>query len=275
MDNQMEFSAGTVDEAIEKGLKALGKTRDEVDIVVIDSGAKGIFGIGSRPASVSLKVKESAAKAPQSESSQTGRTVKPESDKISAKEISEELPGDVNEADTTEAESENEEEKTAGEELVDETALKATVTVVEDLIDKMHIKASVTGRIGKLETSGNQEMILVDIKGDDLSYLIGRHSETLNAFQYITSLIVGRELGHWVPMMIDVQGYRERRERQLRQMAIHMADQVTRSGRRISLEPMPGTERRIIHLALRDRNDIYTESVGEEPNRKVVIYPKN
>ena len=272
MDNQMEFSAGTVDEAIEKGLKALGKTRDEVEIVVIDSGAKGIFGLGSRPASVSIKVKEPVAKAPQPEYSQVNQTIKTQSEKISAKEIDEELSSNDNEMDIAEA---DEEEKTIGDELVDETALKATVTIVEDLIDKMHIKANVTGRIGKLETSGNQEMILVDIKGDDLSYLIGRHSETLNAFQYITSLIVGRELGHWVPMMIDVQGYRERRERQLRQMAIHMADQVTRSGRRISLEPMPGTERRIIHLALRDRNDIYTESVGEEPNRKVVIYPKN
>lgn len=271
----MEFSAGTVDEAIEKGLKALGKTRDEVDIVVIDSGAKGIFGIGSRPASVSIKVKESAAKAPHTEYAQANQTVKPQSDKMPVKEISEALSDNGNEAELNEAESENEEEKTFGEELVDATALKTTLTVVEDLIDKMHIKANVTGRIGKVETSGNQEMILIDIKGDDLSYLIGRHSETLNAFQYITSLIVGRELGHWVPMMIDVQGYRERRERQLRHMAIHMADQVTRSGRRISLEPMPGTERRIIHLALRDRNDIYTESVGEEPNRKVVIYPKN
>ena len=75
--------------------------------------------------------------------------------------------------------------------------------------------------------------------------------------------------------MIDVQGYRERRERQLRQMSLRMADQVVKTGRRISLEPMSATERRIIHLALRDNKDIMTESIGEEPNRKVVIYPKD
>ena len=74
--------------------------------------------------------------------------------------------------------------------------------------------------------------------------------------------------------MIDVQGYRERRERQLRQMALRMADQVSKTGRKISLEPMTATERRIIHLALRDNPQITTESIGEEPNRKVVILPK-
>ena len=96
-----------------------------------------------------------------------------------------------------------------------------------------------------------------------------------NSLQYITSLIVGREVGHWVPLVIDVQGYRERRERQLRQMATRMAEQVAKTGRRISLEPMSATERRIIHLALRDNSQIMTESIGEEPNRKVVIYPKD
>ncbi len=76
-------------------------------------------------------------------------------------------------------------------------------------------------------------------------------------------------------MMIDVQGYRERREKQLHQMALRLSEQVVKSGRRISLEPMPGTERRLIHLILRERTDVYTESIGEEPNRKVVIFPKD
>src|SRR5690606_8738709 len=108
----------------------------------------------------------------------------------------------------------------------------------------------------------------------DLSILIGRRSETLNSLQYISSLIIAKELGEWVPLMIDVQGYRERRERQLRLLARRMADQVVHTGRRQNLEPMPANERRVIHLELRNHDTVTTESVGEEPNRKVTIVLK-
>jgi spoIIIJ-associated protein len=117
-------------------------------------------------------------------------------------------------------------------------------------------------------------LVMVEVRGDDLSILIGRRSETLNALQYIASLIVSKELDRWVPMSIDVQGYRARRERQLRILARRMADQAVHTGRRQSLEPMPANERRLVHLELRDHPDVYTESVGEEPNRKVNILLK-
>jgi len=114
----------------------------------------------------------------------------------------------------------------------------------------------------------------VDIQGDDLSILIGKRSETLSALQYISSLIVGKELGRWTPMIIDVQGYRSRRERALRQLARRMADQAVATGRRQVLEPMPASERRVVHLELRNHPHVYTESMGEEPNRKVTIVLK-
>ena len=114
-------------------------------------------------------------------------------------------------------------------------------------------------------------MAIVNIEGKDLSILIGRRSETLNAMQYITSLIVNKELGRWVPTQIDVQGYRIRRERQLRQLGRRMAEQAIQSGRKQTLEPMPANERRVIHLELREHSQVFTESVGEEPYRKVTI----
>ena len=92
--------------------------------------------------------------------------------------------------------------------------------------------------------------------------------------QYITNLIVGKELGHWVPLMIDVQGYRHRREMQLRKLARRMAEQALHTGRRQVLEPMPANERRLIHLELRDFPGVQTESIGEEPVRKVTIFVK-
>jgi spoIIIJ-associated protein len=104
--------------------------------------------------------------------------------------------------------------------------------------------------------------------------LIGRRSETLNAFQYVASLIVGKETQQFVQLSVDVEGYRDRREKQLIQMAKRMADQVTKSGRRQTLEPMPSAERRVIHIALRDHPAVKTESTGDDPYRKVAIIPK-
>jgi spoIIIJ-associated protein len=152
--------------------------------------------------------------------------------------------------------------------------LQVTREVVAGLLEKMHIVAKVDTRFIDPLDDQDERVVLVDIQGNDLSILIGRRNEVLNALQYITSLILGKELGHWVPLLIDVQGYRLRRERQLRQIARRMAEQTIHTGRRQSLEPMPANERRIIHLELRDHPQVTTESVGEEPNRKVTIVLK-
>ena len=93
--------------------------------------------------------------------------------------------------------------------------LKITKTVVEELLERMRVKAKIEPRYVEPEDEKDRRVILVDIQGNDLSILIGRRSETLNALQYIASLIASKEAGKWVPMMIDVQGYRERRNRQL------------------------------------------------------------
>jgi spoIIIJ-associated protein len=114
----------------------------------------------------------------------------------------------------------------------------------------------------------------VDVSGNDLSILIGRQAETLNALQYIAGLMVGKELGRSIPVVIDVEGYRQRRTQQINQLARRMADQAVKTGRRQVLEPMPANERRLIHIELRNHPQVMTESVGEEPHRKVTIIPK-
>jgi spoIIIJ-associated protein len=93
--------------------------------------------------------------------------------------------------------------------------------------------------------------------------------------QYITSLVVGRELGRWVPLQVDVQHYRQRREEELRRLARRIADQVINTGRKQTLEPMPSNERRIVHIELRKNPQVETESVGEDPQRKVTVIPVN
>jgi spoIIIJ-associated protein len=151
--------------------------------------------------------------------------------------------------------------------------LDHTEAVISRMLHLLNLEAQVSAHYGATERDGRRN-IHVDIRGKDLSVLIGRRSETLSAFQYIASLIVGKETQQFVQLVVDVEGYRDRREKQLIQMAKRMADQVAKSGRRQTLEPMPSSERRIIHIALRDHPDVKTESTGEEPYRKVVIMPK-
>jgi spoIIIJ-associated protein len=154
-----------------------------------------------------------------------------------------------------------------------EDALRVTCETVMELLERMGVGGHVETRWGEAE-EGETRHLLVDIRGDDLSILIGRRGETLAALQYITRLIVGKELGQPAPIVVDVQGYRARRERQLRQLARRMASQAVDFGRTMTLEPMPANERRIIHLELRERQDVYTESVGEGEHRKVTIIPR-
>ncbi len=142
-----------------------------------------------------------------------------------------------------------------------------------ELLEKMNIPAHIEVRYGEPDEEG-QRPVLVDVQGEDLGVLIGRRAEILNALQYIVNLIVSKQVEHWVQVIIDVQGYRVRHERQLRQIAQRMADQAMKAGRRQILEPMSASDRRIIHLELRDHPSVTTQSVGEEPTRKVTIVPK-
>lgn len=246
----LEVTAATVEEAIEKGLNDLKLSIDDVEITTVEEGSKGFLGIGIRPARIAINVKPGI---------NHGTVPEPSKEPILHSLETESHPiGQIKPASNF------------GEDLI----LKTARETVSELLEKMHISAQVTSSFTEVVDENGQPGVLVEVTGDDLSILIGRKSETLNALQYITSLIVGKKLAKWVPLTIDVEGYRARRERQLTQLALRMAEQVVATGRKQSLEPMPANERRIIHLALRDHPQVTTESVGEEPNRKLTIIPK-
>lgn len=241
----LEIIAPTVDEAVARGLSQLGLSRELVDVEVLDTGSRGLFGLGSRQARIRLSIK----------SAEPRPIAQPQGNETPAIPVSKPAQPAV-----------EVEVSVAGNPQI----LKSASAVVGELLEKMSIKATVSASF----VQGEEEetpMVLVEVQGNDLSILIGRRSETLNALQYISSLIVCKEVGHWVPLTIDIQGYRQRRERQLRQMARRMAEQAVHTGRRQVLEPMPANERRVIHLELRDHPLVMTESTGEEPNRKVTI----
>lgn len=250
----LEMIAPTVEEAVERGASQLGISKDLLDIEVLDSGSKGLFGIGGRQARVRLSIKQST-------------------DKPTSTAQPKELPTSQKETQVVVSPSDNEFED--DHESSHDPVLEVAKEVVAELLEKMHVTAQVTTKYVPPSDDHDRKMVMVEIQGRDLSILIGRRSETLNALQYITSLIVAKEHGEWIPLMIDVQGYRERRERQLRVLARRMAEQVVHTKRRLNLEPMPANERRVIHLELRDHELVSTESVGEEPNRKVTIFLKH
>jgi spoIIIJ-associated protein len=273
----LEIIAPTVEEALEQGLNQLGLTADAVSVEVLDSGSKGLFGLGGRQVRVRLSVNPPPGSEPlpppepkaatsservpakKAESApKTRESKRPREEKPRVEKKAEEKPAPV---------------PTRRIDELNDPLLNASEEVVSKLIHHLGLKAQVSAHFDE-SSSDDRHNILVDVRGDDLSALIGRHAETLNAFQHVASLIVGKETQQWVQLTIDVEGYRARREKQLRQLARRMADQVTKTGRKMTMEPMPSSERRVVHIELRGDPAVTTESAGEEPYRKVVILPK-
>ena len=252
----LEIIAPTVDEAVQKGLADLGLPRDAVEIEVLDEGGKGLFGLGNRQARIRLTV---LSELDQPE------TISPDSE-------TDPTTGIEPESVVEEVEDYFDEEEPPF--IGDDYILEVARDVVGELLEKMKVRATVTSEYLPDSDARSRVPIRVNIQGDDLSYLIGRQAETLNSLQYISSLIINKEIGRSIPLIVDVEGYRIRRENQLRQLARRMADQAISTGRRQVLEPMPASERRIVHIELRDNPQVTTESIGEEPKRKVTIIPE-
>ncbi len=245
----LEVIAPSVEEAVEKGLKELGLSKEDVEVEVLDSGKRSLFKLASRQARVRLKMKLS------------------DDVEINNLQQGEEANVELDENNSSSDES-----------IVDDNdldeGLKVARNTINTLLDEMNVEANVHVEYGEMDGQ-HIAPILINLEGNDLSFLIGRKSETINALQYITNLIVGKKLNRWIPLQIDVQNYRVRRERELRKLARRIADQVVTSGRKQYLEPMPPNERRIIHIELRENPDVITESSGEDPHRKVVVSLKD
>lgn len=269
----LEIIAPTVEEAIAQGLAQLGLSADAVSVEVLDAGSKGFFGLGKTQVRVRLTV--NPVGGPAYSVPEPLAEPKKEEKRTEKKQV----PAPAPERQAPSPRSEGPQEKPAPSGMDEpqpehDPLLDHTEAVISKLLHLLSLEAQVSAHYGASERDDRRN-VHVDIRGKDLSVLIGRRSETLSAFQYIASLIVGKETQQFVQLVVDVEGYRDRREKQLVQMAKRMADQVAKTGRRQTLEPMPSSERRIIHIALRDHPDVRTESTGEDPYRKVVIMPKN
>lgn len=158
--------------------------------------------------------------------------------------------------------------------------LGAAAATPEDLAVAKEILAEIMARMGfrvRINViAGETSRLNVVGEGgrQSLGVLIGRKGERLSALQHLLNLILSKRLGAWTRVLVDVEDYRGRRERQLRDLARRAAARVVETGKMLQLEPMPALERRWVHLELRDHPAVATQSIGEEPNRRVVVLPK-
>lgn len=257
-----EFQARSVDEAVLKGLRELGLSRDEAEIEVIRPGSRGLLGLLGEEAVVRVSARH-AGWAPVSQAREeplTRPVVAPAEDVVSGPPDQDETPLVEPSLDRAPAES-----------LEDVARLGAET--LQSLLDHMGLSATVT-REDATDAGAEPAAALLNITGTDLGVLIGRQGETLRDLQFVTCLIVSRHTQHWPNLIVDVEHYKSRRQKSLVELAKRMADRVRASGQPISLEPMPPHERRFVHLALRDDPDVFTESTGQDEKRKVVILPK-
>ncbi len=233
----VEASGKTVDEAIDNALDELGAERADVTVEVLAEPKGGVLGIGHQEARVRV--------------SRIGDADVVAADGAPAAEAAPAEGGD-------------------GELIEDEAEFAAQM--LDKLLELMGITADVS--IRDAETPGDglgMAKAVLDVEGDDLGLLIGRRGETLGSLQYLLNLMVARQLGQHMIFTIDIEGYRRRRETQLVNLAHRTADQVERTRRPITLEPMPPNERRIIHLTLAEDKTVETSSVGEGDERQVAI----
>jgi spoIIIJ-associated protein len=252
---EIESSGNDVEQAIVAGLETLGVERDAVEIEVLDEGSRGLLGIGARLARVRLTL-------------QAIETVE--------QQASPPAPAPKATADVRREPQTARVEKAPAEAGDEEDELRRFAPVarqtLEELLEKMGIRARIEDYVKPAQDEDDYPKLVLNVQGRDLGILIGRRGETLGALQYLTRLIVGREVERRVNLIVDVEGYRVRRERSLRQLAQRMAERVVTTGRRQVLEPMSPAERRIVHVALRNHADVMTESIGQGENRKVTIF---
>lgn len=268
MDSQrLEFTGENVEEAIANGLEELGVQASDVLVEVIDEPSRGMFGIGAKPARVSLRLlrppePQPTSVPPPSTSSIPASSVKNhERDRVNY---------DVDDDDDYYASDDFDGDDSGSLEEDGQIAKE----VLAELLQHMGIEARINVTRSDPTRPGENSPWLLDINGPNMSLLIGRRGDTLSSLQYITRLITSRRLQRRANIIVDAGGYKSRRSERLRELAVQMADQAVQQSRTISLEPMPPNERRIIHLELRSRSDVVTHSTGEGNSRKVTIVPK-
>lgn len=265
----MDFSEkwGTdVEEAVKLALIDLKLTRDEVEVTVLEEPSKGFFGIGSKLAKVRVEKKKNEVKK------EPDPVIEPEVKKV--KEIKEKKEP-VKKNLETKKNDEMIQEKVkkvsiisrVPDENITEVEEHEAIDFLKETTEKMGLNLDITAKVG-------ENSVYVDIEGKDSGTVIGKRGQTLDAIQYLTSLVVNKDKEKYIRVVVDAENYRSKREKTLEQLANRLADKVIRTKKSVRLEPMNPYERKVIHATLQSNPKVTTKSEGEEPYRRVIIEMK-
>lgn len=276
----VECTAPDIEEAIAEGLKQLDVSREKVIVEILEEPTRGLLGIGARMARVRL----TTTMPPRSEREEFVPSAVREEQQHQARPQQQPSPARYqpplhdDDADYDDEGDEEENEYMEGRAVVDEAQLEAEaeagLATLRELLGLMGVSASIQVERATIDSRTGRSPWVLHIQGSELGVLIGHRGKTLAALQYVSRLIASRDLQQRAEFIVDVEGYKARRQESLERMAHRMAKEATRRRRTVEMEPMPPNERRIIHMALRDNPSVETVSRGEGSRRRVTIIPK-
>ena len=246
-----------IDEAVELALVDLKVSREDVAVTVLEEPTKGFLGLGAKLALVRVEKKKPA---------------KPEKPPQPEKQPKPATPAKQKEAkakDRKPEKKQNTPKKTIVLDDVDISELKPVeeheaLTFLKDITEKMGLDLAFSARVG-------EDLVYVEMNGKDSRTVIGKRGQTLDAIQYLASLVVNKDKEKYTKVVVDAENYRAKREKTLEQLANRLAAKVVKTRKHVRLEPMNPYERKVIHATLQKNPNITTRSEGEEPYRRVVI----
>ena len=284
----MDFSEkwGTdVDTAVQLALADLKLTIDEVDVTVLEEPSRGFFGIGSKLALVRVEKKKAPAPeapAPKQEKAEVKAEKAEKVEKVEKTENRKEKPAKSH-SERTEA-PKNRKEKSNRKHNKKERNMENIAPVIEKVPDEkltvcedhvaLKFLEEVTKEMGltlDITAKTGEDSLYIDIQGKDSGTIIGKRGATLDAIQYLTSLVVNKDQNDYTRVVVDAENYRAKREKTLEMLAIRLANKVSKSKKSVKLEPMNPYERKVIHATLQNHPHVTTRSEGQDPYRRVII----
>ena len=246
---RQQFTGKTVAAAVAVAAQELHISEADLDYQVLEEASKGFLGFGAKDARIEVIL-------PETDPAPLASPEPPADDRPQAAPAAAAGPDEA-------ALAASEASPSAGE-----TAEDIGIAFLAPIFDALSVSP-------RVQIEEDDEQITFSMYGDEVGILIGRRGDTLNALQFLLSLAVNRRLNSHKRIILDCENYRQRRAETLQALAHRMADKARETGRRVSLDPMNAAERRIVHLALENEPPVKAESYGEDPHRKIVIYPQN
>lgn len=258
-----------IEEAVSLALIDLKVSRDEVEVTVLEEPTKGFLGLGAKLAKVRVTKIEKEEPKPEPKPEPKESSEKKTSEKRSrSKKASKSRDRKSGEKKSQEKKPEEKRRNIVLDD-VDIEDLKPVeehdaLTFLKDITEKMGLDLNFSARVG-------EDLVYVEMNGKDSRTVIGKRGQTLDAIQYLASLVVNKDNEKYTKVVVDAENYRAKRERTLEQLANRLAAKVIKTRKLVRLEPMNPYERKVIHATLQKNPDIITRSEGEEPYRRVVI----